>query len=473
MTSMRVLCQPPLNTWRLLGGDNPDRAALAAIINARAARLGTPKLARHDRLIATGHQAWLWHPGILAKELAMAAAAHRLDAAALHLVVDQDVNEALLLVVPVRVGDRLHAQSLRLAWQKPGIPTGMHVPIDPAEVLANLQKARSDWGDGLQVDLAAITAAFEALPPCRNLAEQLGVVTLRLMAPWTGNLPLMLASDLTALPGFAALLRDMLANAAGCAGHYNAAVAAHPEAGIAPLRVNRLQVELPLWLLRPGQPRLPVFADVADSTALLTDEHGHPINTDEHGRPDDPGAALAPKALLLTAMMRSVGCDLFVHGKGGGVYDLLTEQWWRNWRGRELAPMAVASADLYLSFDAPLATASDVARAIWRCHHLPHNLDRHLGLDTPDAQRKHWLLAHMNDDRDPTRRAAAFAEIHAINEKLAAAHPEALAAADATLAAAQAGMDNHRLTAKRDWCFALYSPEALAALKTTIDAAAS
>ncbi len=468
--NMRVICQPSLSDWRLGGKDNPDRAALAALVNERAARLGTAKLLRHDRLIATGHQAWLWHPGILAKDLAMTGAARRLDAGVLHLVVDQDVNEALTLDVPVRHGEALESQTLRLAWQKPGVPTGMHPPVDAAEAVATLRKAMERWGDALRVDLSSIITAFTDLPDCRNLAEQIGVVTQRLMRPWTGDVPLMLASDLTALPGFPALLRALLDEAGVCAEHYNAAVAGNPGAGITPLRVNRLQVELPLWILRPDRPRQPAFADVGDSTPLLTDEAGESVelNGDKH----DAGSSdvtLAPKALLLTAMMRSVGCDLFVHGKGGGIYDRLTEIWWRNWRGQELAPMTVASADLHLPFDAPLASREDVARAIWLRHHLPHNLDRYLCLDTKPAKRKLELLAHMDDDRDKRRRAAAFTEIHAINAALAQVHPEALAAADAALATARAGLRNRSLTQRRDWCFALYPPEALDALLASLE----
>ena len=40
----------------------------------------------------------------------------------------------------------------------------------------------------------------------------------------------------------------------------------------------------------------------------------------------------------MTGMARLAACDLFVHGTGGGIYDTITEAWFREWLGVELAP---------------------------------------------------------------------------------------------------------------------------------------
>ncbi len=497
---MRPHADPPLDHWQ------PSRPPT-----------GRP-------VIATGHQAWLWHPGILAKDLAMVAAAAAHDADTLHLVVDHDVHEALTLQLPIIEGDALRIETLRLAsmdapggdeqiaspgatggspasarrdasrhWRtsrqwhpdRSSIPTGAQPPVDAATVIHTLEQARAPrWGGHLArrrpdepgtpaahlpVDLQPLITAWTDLPRCESLAQQITQVLARLRSPLVGRLPLLYSTHLCRDAAFQAQVDMMLHDASRCVTAYNQAVVASPEAGMWSLGVERERIELPLWWVRWGQPRGRVYADVADSTPLLVDDQGRPVDaasTDIHH------GLLAPRALLLTAYLRRHGCNFFIHGKGGGVYDRVMEQWWDSWmqsRGEDarLAPMAVVSADVHLPFDAPVADGAALERAVWYRHHLPHNVDRELGLDGEQVRRKRELLATMDADRDRPRRRAAFREIHRINDELAAAHGEALAAADEELARTRQGVANQAIAEKRDWCFALYPPASLAALKET------
>ena len=229
-------------------------------------------------------------------------------------------------------------------------------------------------------------------------------------------------------------------------------MATHPEAGIAPLIVERERVELPVWACRWNRPRRRVFADLADSSPLWTFDDGEPV--------DRVAYDLAPKALLLTAIMRSRVCDLFIHGSGGAGpngYDRVTEPWWARWRGETLAPMALATADVRLGFDAPVADRDDVARAVWYRHHLPHNVDRILG--EPDPRKAALFNA---------KGAAAYDRLHRINADLAVGHPELMREADDRLRRARIGVANAAVAGKRDWCFALYPPDSLRALAEQI-----
>ncbi|MEX0775132.1 MAG: hypothetical protein WD042_05395 [Phycisphaeraceae bacterium] len=464
------MIDPPLSSW---SPQTPhrDRTTLRHIVNDHAQRLHTAALTITHPLIATGHQAWLWHPGILAKDIAMAAAARLHQSGMVHLIVDQDVNEALTLEVPVQEGNRLRVYPLRLAAQIAGVPTGVHPPIDPADVKQSLDDTRRSLGDSLCVDLSPIARAFVDLPACRSLAEQLAVVTVRLMRPWVGDVPVFFASDLPRLPGFAQIVRRMLDDPQKCVACYNQAAAARPEAGIAPLAVEPDRVELPLWVMHAGAPRRRVYADVADRRAILVNEDGEPLTPPSGvSLRREMGSQLAPKALLLTAIMRCEACDLFIHGKGGGEYDRITEDWWRAWTSEELAPTAVVSVDLYLDLKAPVAERGDLARAVWWQHHLPHNLDRALRLDDALARRKAELLSHMGGNRDRRRRATAFADLHAINARLVAEHPQAVHDAEQSVERAQAGVANRAISAKRDWCFALYADGQLAALMQALHA---
>lgn len=452
---MQVLVDPPMPQW-----------LPAAPTTARSAGRASP-----PATLATGHQAWLWHPGILAKDLAMAAAARAWGAQTFHLVVDHDVHEALALELPVREGDRLSALRIRLASENLELPSGCQPPFDPAVAIATLESTRKRLGTSLLVDPGPLLDALAKLPRGHDsLAHQMAELTARLMRPLIGEIPMRLATGLADMPPFEPLVRDMLKSAPACVRAYNQAVAQHPEARVAPLGVELERVELPLWAIAFDRPRQRVFADLSDSRRIdLTLQDGQAFD------PFTPGRSplrLAPRAILMSAFLRRWCCDLFIHGKGGAIYDRITEAWWQAWRGESLAPKAVVSADLRLSFDVPLADAPARDRAVWRAHHLRHNLDRALppGPDGDAARvaRKHQLLACMGLDRDRDRRAAVFAEIHQINDALARDHAGLLEQARAQARAAQAGLANRAVALRRDWCFALYPPDRLLALRDAL-----
>jgi hypothetical protein len=435
----------------------------------RAASARTP-LAATRRIVATGHQAWLWHPGILAKYLAAAHAARVLDATPLAVVVDHDVHDALRLELPMRQGDRLTVLRIDLAPSRADIPSGAQPPVDPALVLTTLRGLTAATQPEL-VNLQPLLDAWTDLPASSSLADQVALVLGRLMRPYLGDMALVHASDLMDLGPARELIARMLADIGPCLRAYNQAAAEFPHAGIEPLPLGPDRGELPLWYWTPGSPRQKVHAHLATSGATLAAGAGQGIDP-RHLRPDEH---LAPRALLLTALMRSAFCDLFIHGLGGAVYDRVTERWWQLWTGGELAPKTVVSADVFLPLDVPINTPEQWHRAQWWAHHLPHNIDRVAAdLGAPErswAQRKRELLTHMADDRDRPRRAGAFAQLHELNGRLAQARPGLLDAARRDLDRTRAGLANRALAARRDWCFALYPPAQLMELAAAIRAA--
>jgi hypothetical protein len=472
--STKVRVEPAIPAWSLNAAPRPDRTALVERINARARRLGTATLdPPASRLIATGHQAQLWHPGILAKDLAMGVAAERLGAQRLHMVVDQDANEAWRLEVPWVDGEELKVKAMSLAGQQPGVPTGFQ---PPAEVRLLRERLA-----GLDSPLTGVLdEALDGLPTCETLAEQVAVVLACLKQPYAGDVPVMMVSDLAGLAVYESVVSRMLDDAHRCASLYNKAVAKFPRAGMPPMVVGRELAELPLWAVAWRVPRRRVFADLADSAPMFVYDDGEPI--------DRGAVTLLPRALLLTAVMRGYLCDLFIHGTGGLIYDRVTEAWWGAWACETLAPMAGVTADVFLDLGVPLADRASLDRAVWRRHHLPHNLDRELGLDGEAVQRKRDLLKHMDDDRGQNRgrirgrargrtrgrtpgrarRRAAFEQIKKINLELAEQHPDTLASAERDLHLAQVGMSNARAARRRDWCFALYPPGKLHGLRKTL-----
>ncbi|MEM7680395.1 MAG: hypothetical protein AAF288_00410 [Planctomycetota bacterium] len=448
--SLRV--EPPMGDWpspdvsALPAWAHEGRRVIAERVRDRALRLGLPidGLEQSDTpIVATGHQATLWHPGILAKDVVAAEAARRWGGRALHVVVDQDIHEAWRIDLPRVDGDRIVVDTHRLAPTQGGVPTGRQPAVDAFEPSGLddldevLHQARSSEAATLAEQVAQVNEAHRA--------RVLGRAT-----------PIAAASDLAHTPRFAELVGRMTADPGACVLAYNDAVAAVPEAGLTPLRVKDDRFELPLWSSAWQGGRLRVFAERSSAGGFALMSGGKPADR----------ADLLPRALLMTGLWRDGLVDWFIHGTGGGVYSRATDHWWSAWAGSRLAPVAVATADLRLALDAPVAEPEDLRRALWCRHHLPHNLDRELGLDGPLVERKRSLLAQMGDDRDRRRRAQAFREVHAINRAWAAEHVGVLEEAGRAVETARAGLANRAAAFRRDWLLAVYPVEGLRGLST-------
>lgn len=417
----------------------------------------------------SGHQPGLWHPGILAKLLlADVLSAAETGPAPVWLVVDHDNVEPLRFDVPTRRGDHLAAVSLKLGAEAPGVPPGCRraCPAPEPDDLANI------WPVAAAVPMRRLEEALERLPPRpATPAEHATALALDLAAPLLSRRPEVVYSSRLFEhprlgPRFRTLVHRLLHDATAAVAALNRAARAHRSAGVAPLSLHPLLVELPLWSLAEGRPRERVYADLADTDPWLVNAAGDRLN---------PASAwLAPRALLMTALVRGEGlaCSHFLHGTGGARYDRITDDWWATWRPDEpLAAVGVATANLRLGLDAPLADRDELAAAKWRAHHLPHNLDREpdVAPGHPDLiNEKRILLSGMDDDRDRSRRAAAFGRIHRINEALGDAHHVLLDRTRTAVATAEAGVRNRRTALRRDWPLFLYPAETLQNLRSAI-----
>ena len=78
------------------------------------------------------------------------------------------------------------------------------------------------------------------------------------------------------------------------------------------------------------------------------------------------------------------------------------------------------------------------------------------------------LLDRMDADRDRRRRRAAFDRLHTINAALSDAHHVLIDRAARERRDAEAGLANTALSARRDWCFALYPEAKLSTLRDAV-----
>lgn len=446
---VKAFVEPPMAAWRAR-----DRA-------------GGP-------IIATGHQAGFWHPGILAKCIAAVQHAKHVGGRPVYVLVDHDDNDSCRLDLPVLEAGRLKVMTIELAPSLAGVALRTQPRIDWKQAAGILRDAAKSLASQLAVDVMPLLTALEAMASLEaadstsqwTRAQQWEKLLQSMWSPILGELEIIHATSLVD----EVIVDRLLNDAPACVRYYNEAVEANPQAGMSRLIVESDRVELPLWDIgnaSPPGPRQRVFADISDSRPMLITSDGEPVHQ-EAGR----HLTLAPRALLLTALMRSTVCDLFIHGHGGGSYDRVMEQWWQRWTGQSLAPMAVVSADVRLPFaGVPQATEDDLARAIWYNHHLPHNLDRQLPqvqFDAATVQRKRELLEELHREGDPIRRSQAFRELHRINEQFVKEQSEILALAREQAQRMRLGMENRTIARRRDWCFAFHDRATLERLVAAV-----
>ncbi len=90
------------------------------------------------------------------------------------------------------------------------------------------------------------------------------------------------------------------------------------------------------------------------------------------------GKQLIPRGALITATLRLLFSDLFVHGTGGGRYDRYTDTLIRRWWNTEPTPYAVASASRYLFADRR-RELSRIQAIASQLRDLQFNPQRHFG----------------------------------------------------------------------------------------------
>lgn len=437
-----VAIRPSLDQWSCIAALAIARRPAAAAEFRR--QLGLP-VSDDKPVIMSGHQAELWHPGILAKAITADHAASLAGTRACWISVDQDSNEPCRVAYPA-IDTRGGLVQALWSWSDDlssaaDIPTGSRPSVmHPA----------SGWPKPaatghIAAALATACAALARHAHSPTLAAQVTSAAFELASAVVATPTVVPASRLASTSLWVRVIDRMDADPAACIASYNRAVAAVPEARLSPL--NAARGELPLWRLAAGEPRGRITA------ATL-------------GRFDR--TQLAPRALLMTGLLRHAGCDLFIHGLGGELYDRAAELWLRDWLGWDLAPMAVATATLLLPLlghDAP--TEVETTRARWQAHHARHAPSL-LG-DVWAQQRKLELVAEIRDAKSRGRNPAPlFDEMHRLLSRVRLEHEAALAGLASHAQALASTLASSRVANDRTFSAALHEPASLARLRVLL-----
>ncbi len=396
-------------------------------------------------IVMSGHQAEIWHPGIAAKWFAMTTLARRFGARPAWVVVDQDDNDPSRIKYPTASLGRL-----TLGASRPAMPTCAR----PAETLP--KDVPEDCAPAAREGLEHLLRAVNAHANATTLAEQYTNAACDLLGSHAQGVTLVYATRLRQTTLFRAFVRSMRDDSTAVRLYNRAVQETGGAGGVRPLRSDSTRGdELPLWHVHPSGARLPVYARDAAQ----------------------PGEVLTPKALVLTALLRLAGCELFIHGLGGGVYDRVTDRWLELLAneaatrplvaGAPPAPTCVVSATKYLPLDGPdVPSPGAIAHASWLAHRAKHD-PLVLGDRVAAAQRS-LLLRGVTGAPSKRERFAAFLALHKFLSEYRASHAADLAASDASVAAAGASRRAAGVRFDRTWAFPLYGPTSLEGLHAEV-----
>lgn len=395
-------------------------------------QLGIPT----DRpVVFSGHQPVVFHNGILAKLIAQHEAARRTGAARVWIVADQDPVDLETVRVPVGRGEHLTSQTIQLL-EAGSIPPGVPSASLPAMHIKDTDDDR----------LGGLVSHLRHCAHEPSLARQFATATIGLACERLAiDAPrLIYASELFQAEAiWDQMCLGMRFEPEEAVRAYNRATAKHPAARIRPLEIKDDDYERPVWRLRDGFSRIPA----------------NDANFDQFKS--------APRALLMSGICRAMLCELFIHGTGGWTYDEVTEDWFRDWLGIELAPMALTTATQHLELGFSDDEAIDLDHAAWRLHHARH---------TPGMLGDHDRQAHKDELVEQIRVAKAegsdpgkaFGELQRLLDAYRADHAQGLERLDEQVRRAQRMRDQIELANDRTWPFVLFSVEQLGELKRAV-----
>jgi hypothetical protein len=132
------------------------------------------------------------------------------------------------------------------------------------------------------------------------------------------------------------------------------------------------------------------------------------------------GIRIRPRALVTTALCRTLLADLFVHGIGGAIYDELGDSIFKTFFGITPPAYAVMSATLRIDDFGPAQARDELDVAIRHRRCLEWKSET-LGLTDPSVkillEQKQYWLEQATLEREPRRKRAR--ELRRINREIA------------------------------------------------------
>lgn len=389
----QIRIEPPLDDWSdLLQIERPENARIAELRRAARQRLiekaeaYTLRLSAladdadiefaHEGLLTgdsheqpilmTGHQPVVFHSGLTFKYEVTQQLAAEQNAICVGVVIDTDLGDAGQFSFPVvESGQSYPSLAIESVARADNLYLNSRLR-PPAELQQVAQDVCQQLRQLNRSDAADLTAdvmdSFTSLSTTKATASEANLITRWQYGVGSRMLELPL-SAIASFPEALSLTADILKQPRRFAAAYNSALevfrdehnirnAANP---FPDLKITDQSCELPYWVISHNRGRryaLEVQTE-GNVTRLIAD--GRTVDTytgNITAEALEPmlvqNIQLIPRGAMITAFLRLLFADVFVHGTGGGRYDRFTDEFLRSWWNVEPPPFTVATASRYL-----------------------------------------------------------------------------------------------------------------------------
>jgi hypothetical protein len=362
------------------------------------------------KIIVSGHQPQLFHPGVWFKNFLLSRLAEEHRAIGINLIVDNDLMQSPTLKVPSGTINEPTYQSVAYDAHSAAIPFEERA-IQNVEQFVGFGSAVAQTTSGLVPNPIVNQLwkyAIAATKRTSNLGECISQARHTLEGEWglnTLELPLSHVVDSNAFAQFAAKILTSIESFGAAYNDYvreyrsvhRIRSQAHPVPLLARPETHDGWFEAPFWLWNTSDPqrravevrihpdRLELRPRGSQATFRM-DIHSE-SRTAEISRCfidlRSEGWKLRPRALMTTMFARLFLSDLFIHGIGGSKYDQLTDALIESFFGITPPTFLTATATIKL----PIARAPIEADDIRQVEGLIRELHFHPDRNEPDVVR--------------------------------------------------------------------------------------
>ena len=441
-----------------------------------------------NRILLSGHQPDLYHAGVWFKNFVLSSLAENENAAAIHLLIDNDVAGPVSIRVPSGAASRPLVESIAIDRPDGEAPYEERGIVD-RDVFTSFasrvaEQIESFIAEPLVGQLWPL--ALEAAKRSGNLGRSLAEARHRFEATRglrTLELPL---SQVCSQPAFYWFTAHLLAQLPRFRDIYNSALHqyrrqrrirshSHP---VPALDADDEWLEAPFWIWSAGDPRRRrLFARALVGEIEITDRTQFrarlKLSADSLGQRAATqladlaaaGIKVRPRALITTMFARLLLCDLFLHGIGGAKYDELTDTIIERFFQLQPPAFYAISATLHLPIDRPDATPDVLRSARRRLRDLQFNPQRYLDLEAAEKSEARRLCDDkqrwIETDLPHGQRLQRHRAMSDINDRLQQFTVDQRQQQAARCDEIAAELRMVRLLGARDFSFCLFSEETL------------
>lgn len=285
-------------------------------------------------VIASGHQPEFHHPGIVFKDLMVWKIAGLLDGIPLHVIVDTDLFELSYTYPVSKENGKAEIKKWHVVNEDHRIYKDTRLStrdrLDLIEILKSQLSEIPKFLENPSECLSIINKKIEALESESCIQVTNEIIRDEYLSARGIHIHGVNVSQLAALPAFYKLVEVIKNRITDFRTVYNSALAEyrqlHKIKNHAQPIPDLAEGEMPFWIL----------------------DEENDIRKVMHVNDSIDSAVVLPRAVTLTLFLRLFISDFFIHGKGGGRYEEVSEHILKEFFEIDPAPFEVASATMHL-----------------------------------------------------------------------------------------------------------------------------